>query len=101
MAFPYKLHSQAIDEYANGYEWYENERYRLGEQFLDVIDRQIADICENPGYYSRLRGSYRQAIVEKFPYVIVYEFFPRRKFIHIAAIFHTSRNPKEKFRKEE
>jgi len=101
MAFPYKMHTQAIEEYADAYDWYESEQKGLGEKFITAIDAGVDEICNNPEFCSRLRGSYRQASIKKFPFVVVYEFFPRRKLIHIAAIFHTSRNPRKKFRKEE
>jgi len=101
MAFPYKMHSQAIEEYANAYDWYESAQKGLGEHFATAIDDGVNEICCNPALFSKLRGSYRQARIKKFPFVVVYEFFPRRKMIHIAAIFHTSRSPRKKFRREE
>ncbi len=41
MAFPYKLHSQAIDEYANGYEWYENNVTALAKSFWMLLTDRL------------------------------------------------------------
>ena len=101
MAIAFKMHSGATEEYATAYEWYENKQKGLGEKFMVAVDDGVNEICNNPELYSRLRGSYRQASIKGFPFIIVYEFFPRRKIIHIAAIFHTSRNSRRKFRGEE
>ena len=100
MAYSYKLHELALEEYVVAFEWYENEQQGLGEQFMEAIDKRVKQICENPEFYGYVKGTYRQASVDDFPCTIVYKFFSKRKFIHISAIHHTSRNPRIKFRKE-
>jgi hypothetical protein len=47
----------------------------------------------------RQRSNFREAKVENFPYMIVYEFFKQKQMIHIAAIYHNKRNPKGKYRR--
>ena len=99
MPFDFKIHELAYKEYIEGYLWYEAINIDLGNRFMLAVERKIKQIVENPEYFSRLRSNYRNAKVEGFPYTIVYEFFPRLNIIHIAAIFHTKRNPKKKYRK--
>jgi len=101
MAFAYKLHTKALLEYADAYEWYEHEQKGLGERFIDTVDKRVAQICANPEHYSFAHGNYRQASVQGFPFTIVYKFFPERQFVHISSIHHNSRSPRGKFRKEE
>jgi plasmid stabilization system protein ParE len=101
MAFPYKMHQLAYEEYISAYAWYENEKKGLGEKFIDAVDKRVERICEHPEYYSYTHGTYRQAAIEGFPFAIVYKFYPKRKLVHISSIHHTSRHPRTKFRREQ
>ena len=100
MAHTYRLHEQAHEEYINAYEWYEIKQKGLGVRFMNCVEKRLHQISEHPEYYSRIQGRYRAVKIENFPYIIIYEFFKRKQFIHVAAIYHTSRNPKTKFRRK-
>jgi hypothetical protein len=93
MAFPYKLHKLAYEEYINAYEWYENELKGLGEKFVEAVDKRVDQICENPECYSYIHGFYRQAGIEGFPYTIAYKFFPKRKLVYIFPYIITAETP--------
>jgi hypothetical protein len=41
----------------------------------------------------------REAVVKKFPFVIVYEVNKLLLTVNILAVYHTNRNPRKKFRK--
>lgn len=101
MAFQYKLHQAAHEEYINAYEWYELRQNGLGDKFMIAVEKRIFQISENPEYFSLLQGRFRQVKIEGFPFILAYEFFPQRKLIHIASIYHVRRNPRKKFRKEQ
>jgi plasmid stabilization system protein ParE len=101
MPFEYKIHEQAYREQIDAYKWYELRQTGLGHRFIDAIQNQIERIAKNPEQYSILRKKIRHVKVKGFPFTIVYEFPTTRGIIHIAAIFHTSRNPRKKFRKED
>ena len=66
---------------------------------MDCVEKKLHQIVEHPEYYSKRQGNYREAKVENFPYMIVYEFFKSKKLLHIAAIYHGKRNPRKKYRK--
>jgi toxin ParE1/3/4 len=100
MVFPSKIHKKAHEEYIAAYEWYEDQKEGLGRKFMNVVERSLMQIRENPDQYSYVKGTYRQAKIDGFPFTIVYQFFPKRKLVHITSIHHTSRNPRTKFRKE-
>ncbi len=100
MDFPSKIHKEAHEEYITAYEWYEDQQEGLGGKFMNVVEKSLLQIRENPEHCSYINGTYRQLKIEGFPFTIVYQFFPRRKLVHIASIHHTSRSPKTKFRKE-
>ncbi len=96
MAYPYRFHEQAHEEYIEAYGWYEEKQKGLGDRFMNSIEKRLQQISEHPEYYGRKQNSkFREVKVENFPYTIVYELFKRKQLIHIAAIFHSGRSPKE------
>jgi plasmid stabilization system protein ParE len=100
MAYPYRLNEQAHEEYIEAYGWYEQKQKGLGSTFMNNVEKRLQQISEHPEYYSKKHSSnFREAKVESFPYMIVYEFFKRKQLIHIAAIYHSKRNPRTKYRR--
>lgn len=75
MAYRYRIHELAHEEYINAYEWYEIKQKGLGYRFLTSIEMRLIQISEHPEYFSEKHFNYRIAKVENFPYYIVYEFF--------------------------
>jgi hypothetical protein len=90
----------AIKELQESFDWYEERSDGLGEIFVEAIDKSSVAILLNPLAYPRYKSRYRQFVVDKFPYVIIYEFLERSDQINILHIFHTSRNPKYKYRRK-
>jgi plasmid stabilization system protein ParE len=99
MAYRYRIHELAHEEYISAYEWYQLKQSGLETRFMNCVEKRLQQISEHPEYFSKRQGNYRIAKVENFPYYIVYEFFKRKLLIHIAAIYHGKRHPKRKFRK--
>jgi len=93
------LHKEAYEEYIDAYYWYEKKNSDLGKRFMNTVDKKIQQIKQNPECYSITLHNYIQAKVEYFPYVIVYNYFPKRNLVFISSIYHNSRNPKHKYRK--
>jgi plasmid stabilization system protein ParE len=99
MGYILKLHEKAHDEYIAACEWYENRQKGLGSRFMDAVEKRLAQISEHPLYFGKRQSHYREVKVEHFPFMLVYEVFERKQFIHIAAIYHANQNPKRKYRK--
>ena len=99
MAYGYRIHELAHEEYINAYEWYEIKQRNLGDRFMKSVEIRLGQISEYPEYFSKKQSNYRIAKVENFPYYIVYEFFKRKHLIHIVAIYHGRRDPRRRFRK--
>lgn len=99
MGFAIQLSAKAYKEYYKAYEWYEERLPGLGDRFEDALERQIDLIANNPLIYANKKVGTRESNVEDFPYLIVYKIIPDKKLILITSIFHTSRNPKRKYRK--
>ena len=83
-----KLAEQDIDK---GYQWYEERREGLGEEFLLCIDACLNMIVRNPFIYQIRSDSIRLGLVERFPYGIFYK-IAQDKVIILAAIY-LGRNP--------
>jgi plasmid stabilization system protein ParE len=77
--------------------------------YYDLLSKRVADnfivelqICfnsieKNPEMYQIIKNNFRQAPLKKFPYVVIYSIEKLQKVL-VLSIFHTSRNPKMKFK---
>ncbi len=80
------------DELDEAYNWYEQKKVGLGDEFLDCIDELLDRICLMPQSYPIVYRDVRRAIIKRFPYAIYYRLVSSR--IIVTAIFHSHRNPK-------
>ncbi len=97
MKYSISVHPKAEAEYHNAYSWYKREKAGLEEQFFDAINKKLQQIFVGPELYSVKNSSCREAVVNGFPYVIVYRFSKRTGLINVIAIHHTSRKPKKRY----
>ena len=93
------FNNNTLVEYKNASIWYELQQVGLGIKFEHAIQLKPQIIDENPFIFSFKKGKYREAKIEKFPYGIVYKYNEIKQEIYVSGIYHTSRNPKGKFRK--
>jgi len=93
------LHPKAIAEFDDAYEWYGKESKELGKRFSEAVLSELNTIQNNPEIFQTKRGDFREAILEEFPYVIVYILNKKTNTIKISAIYHTSRHPRKKYRR--
>jgi len=100
MPYPYFLHERAHEEYIGAYEWYEVKSNGLGNKFMKSVEKKLQQIAEHPEYYNKRHGNFREAKIENFPYMVVFEFYKNKQLIHISAIYHSKRNPKRKYRRK-
>jgi len=91
---------EARIEFQEAAEWYETRRDGLGEQFRDIVQNKIETIKEFPERYPKKKSNFRQIALINFPYVIIYTFYKKEGIIIINSIFHTSRNPRKKYRRK-
>ena len=89
---------KADEEFIEAIDWYEEQQEGLAERFIKELYNLYHAILLNPIGYQKIRKGYRQAQMTVFPYVIVYSVDEKEKVISILSVFHTSRNPKSKFK---
>jgi toxin ParE1/3/4 len=87
--------SRAKKEIVNAWDWYEDQQIGLGDEFKDEVRKKISAIQENPLHYP-VKGKYKEARTDIFPFSIVFRFDQKKKLVIIISVFHTSRNPKKK-----
>ena len=91
--------AEARDEMENAYNWYEDQKAKLGEDFLDCVDNfldcvdsTLDRIEQRPESYPCCFQDFRRAMIHRFPYVIYYRIISSR--IIVIAIVHGKRDPK-------
>ena len=93
-----EIQEEARQELRDALIWYEEQQYDLGYELLQEIRKSISNILQNPTINKITFNHRREAFVNRFPYKIVYT-MENDSIIVVYAFFHSSRNPKEKFRK--
>jgi len=87
----------AIEMTENAYQWYEEQQNGLGDLFLLELESCYDKIEVWPISYNKIRKDFRQIILRKFPYVVIYKTIKEKVVVY--AVFHTSRNPNKKFKR--
>ena len=85
-----KLTSQAENDVAQAFRWYERKREGLGVEFLNRVDEAIEIISSNPTLPAKLIGNARRTLLEQFPFAVWY--VVTEEAIVIGCI-HSKRDP--------
>ena len=89
--FSIQFTSLAKEEYIAAFQYYESKQIGLGKQLELELDLMITQLSKNPLLYQQKYKTYREALLKKFPYFLVYEIIEKQVIIY--SFFHTSRNP--------
>jgi|SRR6185312_375683 plasmid stabilization system protein ParE len=100
MIFTVKFLEDALIEFQETAEWYETRSVGLGGRFRDLVTKKIESIVEYPERYPKRKSNFRQIALRTFPFIIIYTFYKKEGTIVINSIFHTSRNPRKKYRRK-
>lgn len=84
-------HPLALEELINTAEYYEAQVELLGENFLDEVERAVADLSESPERWPYFLLNSRRRLLDRFPYSIVYLIETER--VYILAVMHQRRRP--------
>jgi plasmid stabilization system protein ParE len=72
--------------------WYEERREGLGLEFLTVVREKVFALMDAPKRWRMINGT-RRALLEGFPYAVVYREISDDE-IEIVAVAHLRRRPK-------
>jgi plasmid stabilization system protein ParE len=99
MSYSYKVREEAVSELVDTVIWYEKRKAGLGILFKTKFYDKLDLICNNPLHYKASYKKYHEALTDQFPFLIVYTIDEKIMLITVIAVFHTSRNPREKLKR--
>lgn len=86
------LHPEAQREYRSAVAWYRQRSPSAARRFVAEVDRVVTQIGAHPESYGWHDDEFREAMVRRFPYVVLYRVRPTGDVL-IVAVAHTSREP--------
>ncbi len=86
-----KLHPLAENDLKIALNYYAEISSKLEKRFLSHLDKQFNNILKSPKTYQYETKTTQKVVMDKFPYIIIYE--ELEETIMILAIFHTRQNP--------
>jgi toxin ParE1/3/4 len=100
------VHKIVITTYAeldtfDAYEWYEQERPGLGEEFLFELENTYEKIANHPTYNTYIddKKELRDLHIYRFPFVVVYRI--KNDTVEIISVHHTKKHPDKKYGNKE
>ena len=81
----------AEKDISQAYQWYEESRPGLGEDFLLCFEAALSAIQDNPQIFPAVHKDVRRALLRRFPYAVFYMI--HSDTIVILAVFHCARDP--------
>lgn len=93
MSLPLDFHSAVRGELDDAYGWYEQRRTGLRRDFLDEVERALAEIAINPSRFGFAEADIREGLLNRFPCAIYYRVLVGS--IRVLAVYHTARNPSD------
>ena len=74
------------------YDWYENQRPGLGEEFLSEFEAAVERVGENPFQFPRIHRDIRRALLKRFPYALFFRMICDEAAV--IACYHGRRDPR-------
>ncbi len=87
-------------EFAEATVWYEKQRPGLGKEFVLEFDDALQRAQANPERFQKVRDEARKIRLRRFSKYSIY-FAARGGAFSILAVFHSSRNPEQLWRRLE
>lgn len=91
MSLPLVFHPAVQGEIDDSYQWYEQQRAGLGQDFLTALDEAFNRLQQMPEAHQVIYKDVRRALPRRFPYGIYYRVHADR--IEVIAVQHSRRDP--------
>ncbi|MBK6834955.1 MAG: type II toxin-antitoxin system RelE/ParE family toxin [Bacteroidetes bacterium] len=91
---------EAKQEWFDATLYYESKQKGLGERFTLAVEEHFDIITETPKHFNKIKKEYRQVLVKRFPFLIIYRIDELQQAVVITSVFHSKRNPKNKFNRK-
>jgi plasmid stabilization system protein ParE len=86
---------KAFQEIENARDYYENNQLNLGTSFTNEVFSILEILETNPLLFPVKFENIREAVIKKFPFVVIFEVLPNNEII-VLSVFHFRRNPEDK-----
>ena len=86
-----RLTLEAEQDVEEAVAWYDRKSAFLGDDFIRCVNRRIQSVEQYPKMYPIVFRKMRRALVETFPYQVIYEIDPDE--IVVYAVYHCARDP--------
>jgi len=73
MIYHFSLSPNAEADLLEAALWYESQQTGLGEKFIKKVESYFLRIQNHPFHFPLKKGNLREAYIQKFPYVIIYQ----------------------------
>ena len=94
MIYKIKIIPKAKVEISEAFFYYESVKAGLGERFIIHLESYFKRISKTPEQFPQKRIPYREALIKKFPYLIIFEI--RNTDIIVYSVFNTWQHPQKK-----
>lgn len=92
MILPVVFRRRSQQDLGAGFDWYEEQRLGLGDEFLSAVQSTLGNIEQFPEMFVSVHRNVRRAIVSRFPFAVFYLIESRR--IVVLRVLHTARDPR-------
>ncbi|MFC6279717.1 MULTISPECIES: type II toxin-antitoxin system RelE/ParE family toxin [Polaromonas] len=92
MSWQVVFEAAAQAEIAEAFDWYEQQSYGLGGDFLRVIAAAEEQLTRNPQAFPSTRDRFRRILLRRFPYALHFELLNDQR-VSILACLHHRRSP--------
>ena len=99
MKYKYIYDPIAFIEYKDAISWYALRNLKVAENFVSEVTQKIGLICVHPLRYRNSYKDFREIVLKKYPFNLVYFVDEKNKTIIITSVYHQKRNPNKKFKK--
>lgn len=86
------FHPDAQRDYAAAVGWYQRRDAAAARRFVAEVDRTLDAIAAQPDRYGWYEDPFREAVLRRHPYSIIYRVGPAGDVL-IVAVAHASREP--------
>jgi plasmid stabilization system protein ParE len=98
MSYQARYQSRAKKEFRDATEWYRDKSEMAADNFTKAINESLDTIEKQPDRFRKTYKNFRDILLKKYPYTIIYLVDEEHKLIIISSIFHQKRNPKTKYK---
>lgn len=91
--------AEAREDIRSAAKWYRAQRPELAWEFRAAVKREIAAIRRNPMQFQAVLGEVRRAVLDRFPYILLYTFDDQQ--ITVIGCIHGHRDPRAHISRQE